>query len=288
MTVNDANQYRITRLTGTLTFALRWSDMGTADASEVRTAMGNVTASSGFTNGPYDAPNDAGGTLYLRRASNSDFVDTVGTVTATHYLLYASRFFNGQTVLVRPDGITCAAPTPALGTPNVGGDGTTAANAPWVTLQLAAADCSARHAGAGGEVRVLVRSACGELRRDGQRRRVEDAGARARPAAASRDCSRCRIARVQQQLTLFAPFLQNEIPIDPATRWPVGYAEDAPMAASPRSRPSGACASAGNTPIAETIKDVKFKFTNDANLWPAISELRRRQPDRFPRRSSSS
>jgi hypothetical protein len=266
VSVNDANQYRITRLTGSLTFALRWSDMGTANAVEVRTAMGNVTASSGFTNGPYDLPNDAGGTLYLRRGSNSDFTDTVGTVTATHYLLYASRFFNGQTIAVRPDGIPCAAPTPAIGTTGVGGDGTTTGGAPWVTLQLAAADCSA--------VTPVQEAKFGfsSVPRSGDFAGTADDG-EWRTWGTGTTCGGfeglvpLQDCRVQEQFTLFAPFLQNEIPINPTTRWPVGYVEASDGSIS--TQPSvGGMRAGGNTPIAETIKDVKSSF--QTSLWQTI------------------
>jgi hypothetical protein len=264
VSVNDNNQYRITRLTGTRTFAIRWSDMGTANAIEVRAAMGNVTASSGFTNGPYDTPNDAGGTLWLRRGSNNDFTDT-----ATHYLLFASRFFNGQTIVVRPDGIPCAVPTtPAIGATGAGGTGT-AADPAYVTLSLADASCTSP---ATPQTAKFVFSS---VPRGGNFAGTADDG-EWRTWGGTTTCGGfeglldLQSCTVQQQLTLFAPFLQNEIPIDPSTRWPVGYVESATGAIT--TQPSvGGMRSAGNTPIAETIIDVKDKFTNDPDLWPAIS-----------------
>jgi hypothetical protein len=296
VTINDANQYTFRRLTGTVNFSIRWAEMGGAAYSELRLALGGAdvgdptafppiaartAANTAFiTTGTHTAQDDAGGRtdaggrLLLRRSSTTEFTEA----GVTHYLLYASRYFNGQSILVRPDGIACAAPTPALGTTNVGGDGTIPAppgnpwdNAPWVELRAADASCTELATPQAVRFQFTSVPRGGNLAGstyDGEWR-TWNAPSGPNTCGGFEGLLALQDCRVQQQLVLFTPFLRPEIMIDPASRWPVGYVENA--AGDVTTQPAlGGMRAGGNTPIAETIKDVKSKFATDADLWPAI------------------
>ncbi|MET0553901.1 MAG: hypothetical protein ABW221_12735 [Vicinamibacteria bacterium] len=285
VSINDANQYTIVRSAGTVNWLIRWNDMGGAAYAELRTALGAPTANmAAATTATQTMPNDGGASpaLWLRRASNSDFTES-GIV---HYMLYASRFFNGQSILVRPDGIPCAAPTPAVGTTNVGGDGSAGAfpftNAPWVDLRAANAACVAITPA------QTVRFSFSSVPRSGDFAGTDNDG-EWRTWGGGTTCGgfesliNLQACTVQAQLGLFTPFLENEIRIDPSSRWPLGYTETATGGVNTQPTVGGMRAG-GNTPIAETIKDVKtiFQFGRPAvtgppslpaipAMWPAIS-----------------
>ena len=77
-------------------------------------------------------------------------------------------------------------------------------------------------------------------------------GQAAAPAAGSSPWSRSRLARRTHSSTSSVPFLDNEIAIDPTTRWPESYPEDAVGAVTAQPAVGGMRA-AGNTPIAESL-----------------------------------
>ena len=282
VSIDDNNRYTFTRTGGTGTnFAINWADMGGAAYSELRTALGAPNTSTAFSTGTITLAADAPGPIWLRRASNSDFLEA----GIWHYRLYAGRFFNGQSILVRPDGIPCSAPTPALGTTGVGGDGVVdppPANvwdrAPWVELRAADASCSPA---AGGQAVKFTFTSVPRGPFGGEFAGVENVaeaqGGDWRSWSAATTCGGfegllpLQDCRVNSQLTLFAPFLQNEIVIDPSTHWPVGYGENG--AGGVTTQPAvGGMRAAGSTPIAQTLSDVKSKFATDADLWPAIED----------------
>jgi hypothetical protein len=70
-----------------------------------------------------------------------------------------------------------------------------------------------------------------------------------------------------EQLSLFDPFLADEVPKDPATGDIVGYTPGTSTLASLTSLAGGGIKASGSTPIANSLRDIKSAF--DTTLWPS-------------------
>lgn len=269
VTVLGTHRFRFARATGTQNWEIRWNEMGAANGVDLRNRLGGGTANTGFlTTGNHDsaaAPTNFDRDLVRNTtAGNNDGKFTEGT--KTYYKAYARRYFNGQTISVRPDGIACAV-APLPGTLNVGGDGTTEAQRPWFDLQRADANC------------VLfapaqtVRFTFSSVPRNGDFVGSTDDG-EWRTWGGSTTCGGyealvpLRPCTDNAQLALVSPFLEKEIRINAASRWPIGYTEDATTGAINTQPSVGGMRAAGNTPIGESLNDIDGIFTS--TLWPAI------------------
>jgi hypothetical protein len=166
VTYMDNHRFRFRRTTGTQSFTLRWSQMGTGDNLTLRNLIGGSTTDQAAAGTPPEATtaNDSRGAIDLRRRSDTEFVES----GVTFYKLFARRFFNGQRLVLRQSSnATSAAPTaapaslgngdvvcsvtPAIGTTGVGGTGQlavatdpfSARDQPWVELVRGDASCNA-------------------------------------------------------------------------------------------------------------------------------------------------
>jgi hypothetical protein len=267
VTVLNTHRFRIARSAGTLTFIIRWNEMQAADSDTLRQRLGGNTTNTGSVT-TFDPPNAPAGfdrdLLRNTTAGNAEGKFTEGT--KTYYKLYARRYYNGQTVRVRPDGIACDI-NPLPGGTGVGGNGTSEAERPWVDLRATDANCVDLASG------QLVRFTFSSVPRNGNFVGTTDDG-EWRTWAGNTTCGGYEALVGLQpctnnaQLALVTPFLEKEIRISAANRWPVGYAEDATTGAVTSQPTVGGMRAAGNTPIGESLSDIDNTFTTA--LWPVI------------------
>ena len=283
---DDARRFVFTKTAGNQTFTLRWANM---------TTLRNLMHPGGANQGPTVAtnptsltsnaqPNDCltGGTCDVKRRAAGDSRFTEGT--KTFYKLYARRFFNGQRLRVRPSGVVCTVTnfTPAgLPAQGQGGTGqftvdTDLDGTPddydraWIELERADASCNLV-TGANAQVAQFTFSSVPRANADNTY--FPDAG-EWRTWGASTTCGGfeslvdLRPCTDNSQFNLIAPFLDNEVLIDSSSHFPAGYVEaaDGTITTQPN---VGGMRAAGNTPIAESIIDVRAAWTT--TLWPTIS-----------------
>jgi hypothetical protein len=283
---DDARRFVFTKTAGAQTFSLRWTTMVNlrnlmhpAGANQGPSGTGNPAT---FTT--VAQPNDcsAGGTCDLKRRAAGDSRFTEGTTT--FYKLYARRFFNGQRLRVRPSGVVCTVTGfTAAGIPQTGLGGTGQFTVdtdldgtpddydrPWVELERADAACAVA---TGANAQVVRFTFSSVPRGSADNTYFPDAG-EWRTWGGSTTCGGFEsLVSLQPctnnaQFALIAPFLENEIRIDAGTHFPLGYAEAADGTIT--TQPSvGGMRAAGNTPIAESIADVRTTWAT--SLWPTIS-----------------
>ncbi|HET9316253.1 MAG TPA: hypothetical protein VFQ51_11735, partial [Vicinamibacteria bacterium] len=202
------------------------------------------------------------------------YTETLDAGTFTHYKLYARRFYNGQTIRVRPDGVACSV-APIPGTQGVGGDGSAAGQEAWVDIErgtyptdLMATGCAA--AAPAQVVRFYFSSVprstnfLGNASADGEWRAWTGNGT----CGGFESLVPLQPCTQNAQFGLVSPFLQNEVTLDSITRWPVNYREDS--VGTVLTQPAvGGMRSAGNTPIAESLADIDQVW--EGSLWPTIS-----------------
>jgi hypothetical protein len=274
---NNAHRFSFTRV-GSASWGIRW-DLMTGTYNTLRTFLvGNgLTGSTGdmnvntYTPGTNGNPTTA---IDLKRdasvstTNGGKFTETVGGDTFVHYKLYARRFFNGQRILVRPDGVACST-TPDPGTTGIGGDGTGLGQEPWVDIELGTTTCSGPATPA-QVVRFKFSSVprstnfLGNAAADGEWRTWTGNGT----CGGFESLVPLQPCTQNAQFGLVSPFLDDEIEIDAGTRWPVNYAEDA--VGNVTSQPAvGGMRAAGNTPIAQSLIDIDSVW--EGSLWPTIS-----------------
>jgi hypothetical protein len=271
VTVDTANshRFRFTRATGTLSWSIRWSLM-TGTYNTLRLFLVSTGTDSATQGSAAYVPASTPTTAIDLKRDASVGATNAGKFTengVTFYKLYARRFFNGNTVRVRPDGVACSV-NPLPGTTGVGGDGSAAGQEPWVDIELGTATCTAASP---AQVERFTFSSVprstnflGDANADGEWRAWTGNGTCGgfESLVALQDCTQ------NAQFNLIAPFLDNEIEIDRNTRWPVGYSEN--TVGTVTAQPAvGGMRAAGNTPIAQSLVDIDAEW--EANLWPTIS-----------------
>lgn len=266
---NNSHRFRFTRLTGTLSWSIRWSQM-TTTYNTLRLFL-VATATDSATQGaaayvPASTPTTA---IDLKRDTSvgADNESKFAEDGITYYKMYARKYYNGQTIRVRPDGVACSV-TPIPGTQGVGGDGTVPGQEPWVDLERGTAACAAFAPA------QVVRFKFASVPRSGNFLTNTTADGEWRAWTGSGTCGGFESLVPLQPCTqnaqfgLVSPFLANEILIDRNTRWPQGYTEDA--AGNVTAQPViGGMRAAGNTPIAQSLTDIDTAW--HASLWPLIS-----------------
>jgi hypothetical protein len=268
VTVLGTHRFRFARASGTQSWEIRWNEMGVATSVDLRNRLGGGTTNTGtLTTGTHDsaaAPANFDRDLVRNTASGNN--DGKFTESGkTYYKAYARRYFNGQTIPVRPDGIACAV-TPLPGTTGVGGNGSSEAERPWVDLQRADANCALVAPA------QTVRFTFSSVPRNGDFVGTGDDG-EWRTWGGSTTCGGYEALVPLQactnnaQLALVTPFLEKEIRIGP-NRWPIGYTEDTVTGAVTAQPAVGGMRAAGNTPIGESLSDIDGIFTT--SLWPTI------------------
>jgi hypothetical protein len=271
--VDSNNRYRMTLKAGSGTnFEIRWAEMTTTASQPLRLALGGNTTNSGFQTGSVVAANAPPTGPDLRRTNlggNGQLSTESDTLpdgsTLTFYKIFARRYANGQTLLVRPDGTPCTVIAPAFGTTAVGGTGV-AGDEPWIDLQRADDTCTA--VTPIEKVRFKFSSVAASTNfvataDDGTWRDAPDT----LTCGGYRSLVDLQPCTNNAQFALISPHLQNEIGINPNTRWPVGYAEDATGAVTSEPTRTG-MRSGGLTPIAQSLEDIDGTFTN--TTWPII------------------
>lgn len=269
VTVLNTHRFRFARASGTQNWEIRWNEMGVANGADLRNRLGGGTANTGFlTNQDHDsaaAPGNFDRDL-LRTTAVGNNGGKYTEAGKTFYKLYARRYFNGQVITVRPDGIACTI-SPLPGTTGAGGDGSSEAERPWLEL-------------------VAVNGTCGAVVPEQRVRFVFGAVPRGDNFVGTTDDGDWRdwdsatcggfhsLVPLQPctnnaQLSLVTPHLQKELPIDLSTHWPVGYTENATTGAITAQPAVGGMRAAGFTPIGESLSDIDTIFTGTS--WPAIA-----------------
>ncbi len=280
------HRFRFQRASGSLTWLIRWSQM-TGTYNPLRlflVANGfNTDPPATFTTAAY-VPNSTPNTgidlkrdLTTNATNGGKFSETLSGETFTHYKLYARRFFNGQRVLVRPDGVACSV-TPNAGTTGIGGDGTGPGQEPWVDIERGTNTCTA------ATPAQVVRFHFSSVPRSTNFLGDGNADGEWRSWSGNTTCGGFESLVPLQpctqnaQFELVSPFLDNEIEIDASSRWPVNYTEDG--AGNVTSQPAvGGMRAAGNTPIAQSLLDIDTVW--ETSLWPTISAYSTNGP--FPK-----
>ena len=262
VTVDQANshRFRFTRV-GTASWGIRW-DLMTGAYDTLRQFLVAFSTDSGNLTGATYVPASTPTTSIDLKRDTSVGASNAGKFTedgVTYYKMYARRFYNGQTIRVRPDGVACSV-TPVPGTTGVGGDGSAAGQEPWVDLELGTTACGA---GSGQVVRFKFGSVprsgnfLGNGNADGEWRDWGNVPGRACGGFESlvplQPCTQ------NSQFTLVSPLLDNELVIDPSSRWPRGYSENATGALVTQPQVGGMRA-AGNTPIAQSLTDIDLMW----------------------------
>lgn len=272
---NNNHRFRFQRSGGTLAWTMRWSQMtGTYNPLRLFLVANGLTADSASQGGTAYVPASTpiNGIDLKRDASVSattggKFSETLGGDTFTHYKLYARRFFNGQRILVRPDGVACSV-TPNAGTTGIGGDGSGPGQEPWVDIERGTTTCTV------ATPAQVVRFHFSSVPRSTNFLGDANADGEWRTWSGNTTCGGFESLVPLQpctqnaQFDLVSPFLDNEIEIDASSRWPVNYAEDA--TGNVTSQPAvGGMRAAGNTPIAQSLLDIDNVW--ETSLWPTIS-----------------
>ena len=274
---NNAHRFRFQRASGTLSWGIRWSQMtGTYNTLRLFLVANGLTAdSANFTTAAYvPASTPINGIDLKRDASVSTtnggkYTETLDSGTFTHYKLYARRFYNGQTVRVRPDGVACSV-NPVPGTTGVGADGSAPGQEAWVDVEAGTTTCGA--AATPQVVRFFFSSVprstnfLGNAAADGEWRAWTGNGT----CGGFESLVPLQPCVQNAQFGLVSPFLDNEVELDATSRWPVNYREDA--VGNILSQPAvGGMRAAGNTPIAESLADIDTVW--EGSLWPTISSV---------------
>jgi hypothetical protein len=293
VSVDRANnhRFRFRRTGGNLSWGIRWSLM-TGGYNTLRLFLVNTTTDSSTNLGAADyVPNSTPTTgIDLKRdtsvstTNGGKFTETIDAGTFTHYKLYARRFYNGQTIRVRPDGVACDV-TPVPGTTGVGGDGSAPGQEAWIDVERGdyptdLIDLGCPASATPQTVRFFFSSVprstnfLGTASADGEWRAWTGNGT----CGGFESLVPLQPCTQNAQIALVNPFLDNEIELDATTRWPVSYTEDA--VGNILSQPAvGGMRAAGNTPIAESLADIDQVW--ETTLWPTISAYSTNGP--FPK-----